>query len=157
MVFGSLVELHIGLHSCLCFSLLEKTTFKSLLNTSSIPCCLWSFLSFFLLQSRQFLNSWWIDRENSCLLNNFLTAGGLIELLFLYLMVCSSTPPQYLHLSMAFSSTPTSIDVSTPLNTCICRDLVRAYIISSCDPQLISFNLSLDSSLFSLPNNLISL
>ena len=29
MVFGSLVELHVGLHLCLCFSLLEKTAFKN--------------------------------------------------------------------------------------------------------------------------------
>ena len=28
MVFGSLVELHVGLHSCLCFSLLEKLLLK---------------------------------------------------------------------------------------------------------------------------------
>ena len=33
MVFGSLVELHVGLHSCLCFSLLEKL----LLKASSTP------------------------------------------------------------------------------------------------------------------------
>ena len=33
MVFGLLVELHVGLHSCLCFSLLEKL----LLKASSTP------------------------------------------------------------------------------------------------------------------------
>ena len=33
MVFESLVELHVGLHSCLCFSLLEKL----LLKASSTP------------------------------------------------------------------------------------------------------------------------
>ena len=33
MVFGSLVELHVGLHSCMCFSLLEKL----LLKASSTP------------------------------------------------------------------------------------------------------------------------
>ena len=33
MAFGSLVELHVGLHSCLCFSLLEKL----LLIASSTP------------------------------------------------------------------------------------------------------------------------
>ena len=27
MVFGSLVKLHVGLHSCLCFSLFEKLLF----------------------------------------------------------------------------------------------------------------------------------
>ena len=33
MVFGSLVEFHVGLHSCMCFSLLEKL----LLKASSTP------------------------------------------------------------------------------------------------------------------------
>ena len=33
MVFGSLVELHVELHSCMCFSLLEKL----LLKASSTP------------------------------------------------------------------------------------------------------------------------
>ena len=33
MVFGSLGELHVGLHSCLCFSFLEKL----LLKASSMP------------------------------------------------------------------------------------------------------------------------
>ena len=33
MVFGSLVELHVRLHSCLCFSLLENL----LLKASSTP------------------------------------------------------------------------------------------------------------------------
>ena len=37
MLIGSLVELHVGLHSCLCFSPLEKTGFKKWLDTSSIP------------------------------------------------------------------------------------------------------------------------
>ena len=36
MLFGSLVELHVLLHSYLCFSLLEKLIL-SYLNTSSIP------------------------------------------------------------------------------------------------------------------------
>ena len=139
MVFGSLVELHIGLHSCLCFSLLEKTTFKSLLNTSSIPCCLWSFLSFFLSQSRQLLDTWWIDQESSCLLDSFSTANGSIELLFLHLMGCSSTPPRYLYLSKTISLTPFSIDVSIPLDTFICRDLLRVYLslLVRSDPHFI--------------------
>ena len=34
MVFGSLVELHVGLHSCLCFSLLEKLLLKASLTPS---------------------------------------------------------------------------------------------------------------------------
>ena len=182
MVFGSLVELHVGLHSCLCFSLLEKLLLKAsltppqylavcratstfsncnpgsfsipsgsiengsassiasrhlvdqssfcswfcwvvprhLLDTSSILYCLSSFFSFFLSQSWQLLDTWWIDREWFCILDSFLTLGGSIEFLFLILLGCSSTP----QLSMTIFSTPSSIDVSTPLDTCICRDLL---------------------------------
>ena len=46
MVFRSLVVLHVWLHSCLCFSLLKKNCFKSLLDTSSTPGYLSSFQAF---------------------------------------------------------------------------------------------------------------
>ena len=135
MVFGSLVKFYVGLHSCLCFSLLEKlllkaslTSLRYLLDTSLIPCCLSSFLSFFILQSRQLLDTLWIDRESSCLLDSFSTAGGLIELLFLHLMGCSSTPLRYLFLSKTISSISSSIVVSIPLDTFICRHLLRVYL-----------------------------
>ena len=140
----------------------SKTILKSWLDTSSIASCLSSSLSFFILLSRQLLDTWWIDRESSCLLDSFLTAGGQIELLFLHLMVCSSTPPRYLYMSTTISSIPSSIAISIPLNTCIYRALLRAYIISSCDPPIIFFDLSLDSSLiflsqtFSSHSNLVS-
>ena len=49
MLFGSLVELHVWLHSCLCFSSLEKLFLKSWLNTSSIASYLLSFLKLFLI------------------------------------------------------------------------------------------------------------
>ena len=42
-------------------------------------------LSFFLLQSWQILDSWWIDRECSWTRDSFLIAGGSNELLFLCL------------------------------------------------------------------------
>ena len=106
----------------------QKITFKSWLDTSLIPCYLSSFLSFFLSQSRQLLDTWWIDRESSCLLGSFSTAGGSIEFLFLNLMVCSSTPPWYLYLLKTNFLTPSSTDVSTPLDTFICRDLLRVYL-----------------------------
>ena len=140
------------------FFTIRKTGFKSWLDTSSIPCCLSSFLIFFLSQSRQLLDTWWIDRESSCLLNSFLTPGGSIELLFLYLLVCSSTPHWYLLLSMTIFLTPSSIDVSTPLDTFICRDLLLVYLsfLVRSDPHF-SQSLSLYTSLISLPNYLISL
>ena len=69
-----------------------------------------------------------VDRESSRLFVSFSTTGGSIELLFLYLMVCSSTPPQYLYLSKTNFSIPSSIDVLTPLDTYICRDLRGVYL-----------------------------
>ena len=66
MFIRSLVELHVGLHSCLFFSLLEKLFFfflkklaRQLLDTQLSV----ELLSFFLLQSRQLLNTWWIDEK----------------------------------------------------------------------------------------------
>ena len=68
MLFGSLVELHTWLHSCLCFSPLEKLFLKSWLDTSSIDSYLSSFPKLFLIailtapqhlvdRSRKFLTS----------------------------------------------------------------------------------------------------
>ena len=70
----------------------RKTGFKSLLNTSSIPCCLSSFFSFFLSHSRQLLDTWWIDRECFYLLDSFSTPTGSIKILIWYLMICSLIP-----------------------------------------------------------------
>ena len=140
MLIGSLVELHVGLHSCLYFSLLD---------TSSIPCCLSSFFSFFLSQSRQLLNTWWINQESSCLLDSFSTPSGSIEHLFLYLLICSSTPPRYLYLSKTIFSIPSLTDGSTPLDTFICRDLLRHYLtfLVRSEPHFIR-SLSRQPSLF---------
>ena len=107
---------------------------KSWLDTSSTSCCLSRFFSCFLLLSRQLLDTWWIDRESSCLFDSFSTLGGLIELLFLDLMSCSSIP----QLSMTISSIPTSIASSIPLDTCIYRALLKVYIFILRDPILIS-------------------
>ena len=126
-----------------------KTIFKSLLDTSSTPGYLLSFLDFFSYHN----------------LDTSLTPGGSIkkvpvssiasrqlgrsiELLFLIWWVF----PRHLHLLTAICSTPTSIDVSTPLDTFIFWDLLMAYIFSSCDPQLIFVDLSLNTSIFHLLN-----
>ena len=53
--------------------------------------------SFFLMQSRHLLDTWWIDRESSCLLDSSSTPGGSIELLFLNLILCCSIPSWYLN------------------------------------------------------------
>ena len=48
------------------------------------------------MQSRHLLDTWWIDRESSCLLDSSSTPGGLIELLFLNLILGCSIPSRYL-------------------------------------------------------------
>ena len=158
MLIGSLVELHVGLHSCLCFSHLKKLVLKAgstppqyLIDTLS------SFFSFFLLQSQQLLDTWWIDREWVCILNSFSTPCGSIELLFLVLLGYSSTPPRHLSRRRPFSwHLPRQ--VSRCLSTLASIKIYYwHYLISLCDPELISFDLSLDTSLFSLSNFLISL
>ena len=134
MLIGLLVELHVGLHSCLCFSHLEKLLLKS----SSTPpqYLLDTLLSIELIQlfliaipttSRHLVDRS-SYRESSCLLDSFSTLGGSIELLFLYQMIYSSTPPQYLYLSKTIFSIPSLTDISTPLDTFICRDLLRHYL-----------------------------
>ena len=90
-----------------------------------------------LLPPRQLFDTWWIDRasvvgSDSLLLDTFLI-------------------PQ---MSMTIFSIPTSIDSLIPLDTCICRDLLRVYIFSFRDPFLIS---SICLDLFApvhLPNTL---
>ena len=111
MLIGSMVELHVGLHLCLCFSLLEKL----LLKASSTP-------------PRYLAICWASSAFSYRNLDSFSTPSGSIELLFLYLMICSSTPPRYLYLSKTIFSIPSSIDVSIPLDTYICWDLLRHYL-----------------------------
>ena len=125
---------------------------RHLLDTSSTPCCLSRFFSCFLSLSRQLLNTWWIDRESSCLLDSSSTPGGSIELLFLDLMSCSSIP----QLSTTISSIRTSIASSTPLDTYIYRALLRVYIYILRDPILIS-SISLDLSAHVHLSNSLSL
>ena len=154
MIFGSLVELHNGLHLCLCFSLLEKLLLKASSTPPQYLAVCRAFLSFFVSQSRQLLDTWWIDQESSCLLDSFSTASGQIEFLFLHLMGCSSTPLRYLYLSKTISSIPTSTAVSIPLDTFIYRDLLRVYLSSlvRSHPHFVR-SLSLDSSLFFSPKH----
>ena len=128
MLIGSLVELHVRLHSCLCFSPLEKLVLKCgltppryLLDTLLSVELLKLFLitistaprylvdqSRKLLPPRQLLDTWCIDRASVL---------GSDEL---FLNTCSI--PQLL---TSIFSTPTSTASSTPLDTCIYRDLLR--------------------------------
>ena len=132
----------------------QKTVLKSWLDTSSIASYLSSFLSFFLLQSWQHLDTWWINWESFWPLNSSSTPEGLIEphILLLVFLFLDSFSTHYL-LMLIFLDT-CSIDVSTPPRHLICRDLLMVYIFSSCDPQLTSVYLSLDTSVFSPPKPL---
>ena len=78
----------------------RKTVLKSWLDTSSTPhrylaICQAS-QAFFLTQSRHLLDTWWIDRESSCLSDSSSTPRGSIKLMFLNLILCFSIPSQYL-------------------------------------------------------------
>ena len=117
MVFESLVELLAWLHSCLCFSLLEKLFLKASSTPPRHLLDTWLSVelpSFFLLQSWHLLDTWWVDRESSYPLDSFSTPGGLIEPHLLCLMFCTSTLPRHLYLSTAKSSTLGSTPWSTP-------------------------------------------
>ena len=124
------------IHVCVFFFFTSrKNVFKSLLDTFSIPCCLSSFFSFFLSQSQQLLNTWWIDRECFCILDSISTPGGSIEnastsSIASWHLVDQSRfwsgiwwyVPRYLIDTFCcrrpfFFSTPFSTDVSTPLDT----------------------------------------
>ena len=66
-------------------------------------------LSRMALQPRQLLDTWWIDRAS------ILSSIGLF--------LDTSSLPQ---LSTTIFLTPPSTDISIPLDTCICRDLLLA-------------------------------
>ena len=78
----------------------RKTVSKSWLNTSLTPprylAICWASQAFFFMQSRHLLDTWWIGRESSCLLDSSSTLGESIELLFLNSILCFSIPSRYL-------------------------------------------------------------
>ena len=125
---------------------------QHLLDTSSTPYCLSRFFSCFLLLSRQLLDTWWIDRESSCLLDSFSTPGGSIEFLFLDLMSCSSIP----QLLTTFSSIPPLIASSIPLDTCIYQALLRVYIFIYSRSDSHFFDLSQSICAYSSPKHHLS-
>ena len=131
MLIGSLVELYVGLHSYLCFSHLKKLFWKAGSTPPRYLAICRASQAFFLTQSQHLLDTWWIDRESSCLLDSFSTPGGSIELLFLKLILYCSIPSRYLsyrrpiprHLPQQL------LDTSRYLS---CRALLRGlYILSS--------------------------
>ena len=146
MLIGSLVELYVGLHSYLCFSPLEKLFSKAGSTPPRYLAICRASQAFFLTQSRHLLDTWWIDRESSCLLDSSSTPGVSIELLFLKLILCCSIPQLS---TTTFSSPP-----STPLDTSAVKHYWRSYLNLLHDPSLIS-SISLDlSTPVHLPNTL---
>ena len=137
MLIGSLVELHVGLHSCLCFSHPEKL----LLKAGSTP-------PRYLVVYRA--SSAFSNRNP----NNFSIPGGSIEngsassIASRHLVDRSSfcswfcwVVPRHLPWQVSrYLSTPASVEI-----------YYWHYLSSLCDPVFISFDLSLDTSLFSLP------
>ena len=133
----------------------RKTVLKSWLDTSSTPpwylAICWASQAFFLMQSRYLLNTWWIDRESSCLFDSSLTPGGSIKLLFLKLILCCSIP----QLSTTTFSTPPLTASSIPPDTLVVEHYWRSYLNLLCDLSLIS-SISLDlSAPVHLPNTLL--
>ena len=119
MLIGSLVELHVELHSCLCFSHLEKLFLKASSTPPRYLLDSWLFVELLklflianlttsrhlvdrsrkLLSPRQLLDTWWIDQD-----------------LFSLLLICPSTDPRQLHLSTSIMldtclATPRSIEI----------------------------------------------
>ena len=151
MLIGSLVELYVGLHSYLCFSLLKKLFSKAGSTPPWYLAICRASQAFFLMQSRNLLDTWWIDRESSCLLDSSSTPGGSIKLLFLNLILCCSIPQQ----SSTRSSTPTSTASSIPPDTSAVEHYWSFYIFLNHDSSLIS-SISLDlSATVHLPTTLL--
>ena len=138
------------MHSYLCFSPLEKLFWKAGSTPPQYVAICWASQAFFLTQSRHLLDTWWIDRESSCLLDSSSTPGGSIELLFWKLILCCSIP----QLSTTTLSTPPSTASSTPPNNSFVEHYWRSYLNLLCDPSLIS-SIFLDlSAPVHLPNTL---
>ena len=122
----------------------RKSVLKSWLDTSSIASYLSSFLSFFLSQSRQHLDTWWIDWEIFWPLDSFSTPGGSIEPHILLLV--------FLFLNSFSTHDLSTLLFSTPPRHLICRDLLRALFKLLVRFACHFLDFSLDWFLFSLPN-----
>ena len=130
----------------------RKTILKSWLDTSLIASYLSSFLSSFLSQSRQHLDTRWIDQESFWPLDSSSTPGGSIKpyiLLLVFLFVDSFSTHD---LSTLLFSTP-AWQMSRHL---ICRDLLRALFKLLVQSACHFLDISFDWLLFSLPSTLFS-
>ena len=134
----------------------RKTTFKRWLNTSSIPprylaayrassAFSYRIPNSFSIPGGSIENGFassvasrhWVDRLSFC--SWFCDTSSILQLLT---TISQHLPQQVSH----YLSTPTSVEIH-----------YWHYLSSLCDPELISFDISLDTSLFSFLNLLISL
>ena len=120
----------------------RKTFLKSWIDTSSIASYLLSFRSFFLSQSRQNLDTWWIDRESFWPLDSSSTLDGSIKHHFLLLVFFFLDSFLTLYLLMLLFLDTCSTDGLTPPQFPICQELLMVFKYTSCDPQLTSVDLS---------------
>ena len=147
MLIGTLVELHAWLYSYLCFSLLEKW-FLSNLDTSSIPpqhlaiCQALKVFSYCNLD-----RSSTVGGSNEKVLGSSTTSWHLVDQssltlvsdVFFYLNTCTTPLSVY------------SKILDTLLDTLSIELYWGSIYTSSCDPNLISLDLSLDTSIFLPP------
>ena len=129
-MFGSLVELCAWLHSCLCFSLLEKLFLKA----SSTPGYLSSFQAF---SYRNLDTSSTLGGSIKKVLVPSIASREVVDQSSLNSCVWCFVP-RHLYLLMAKSSTLGSTPWSTPFDTFFYRELLRIYIYALRDPVLIS-------------------
>ena len=153
MLIGSLVELHAWLHSYQCFSFLEKL-FLSNLDTSSIPPRHLAICRALKVFSYRNLNrSSTADGSNekvhgpSIAFQHPVDRSSLISCVWCF---CTSTLARHLYLSTVKSLTP----FSTPLDTSFVKLYWGSIYTSSCNSNLISLDLSLNTSVFSTPKPL---
>ena len=146
MLIGSLVKLHAWLHLYLCFSLLEKL-FLNNLDTSSTPGYLSSFQAF----SYRNLNT---SSTPSVSIEKVhvpsIASRHLMDWSSLNSYVWCFVPWHFLDTCICRRLNPRHLTRHS-LDTFICQPLLRFYIFSLCDPNLISLDLSLDSFVFSHP------
>ena len=65
-----MVELYVGMYSCLWFSPIKKLFWKTSLTPPRYLAICRASQAFFLTQSRHLLDTWWIDRESFCILDS---------------------------------------------------------------------------------------
>ena len=136
-----------------------KTNFKlsrHLLDTSSTLGYLLSFQTFSYRNFNRSSIARWIDRESSWTLDSFLIADGSIELLLFVFASFLDTSSTASSVKVVFLDTSLTNGL-TPLDTSICQELLKLYILGCHDTILISL-ISLDlSTPIHLPNTFFSL